>query len=122
MVSIDTTQESIVDSSSKIIKMAVARKDSLFQQDTVHVWQSLIEQQDKPLPLIYLANDLIQRSKIKGTTDFWLLFKPTLSPVLSKLMMRTTAIESQAILKVIEVWQNRQVYEEDFLQGLKDKI
>lgn len=37
-------------------------------------------------------------------------------------MMRTTAIESQAILKVIEVWQNRQVYEEDFLQGLKDKI
>ena len=40
MVSIDTTQDSIVEASAKIIKMAVARKESTtFQSDVILVWQ-----------------------------------------------------------------------------------
>ena len=81
MVSIDTTQEKIVEASAKIIKMAIAKPETSFQQEVVQVWQSLVEQHDKPLPLVYLANDLIQRSKIKGTTEFWTLFKPALALV-----------------------------------------
>ena len=122
MVSIDTTQEKIVEASAKIIKMAIAKPETSFQQEVVQVWQSLVEQHDKPLPLVYLANDLIQRSKIKGTTEFWTLFKPALAPVFQKLLLKATAIDSQGIIKVIEVWKNRQVYDADFLVTLQQPI
>ena len=35
--------------------------------------------------------------------------------------MKATAIEWQAIYKVIEVWKNREVYEPEFLESLKQQ-
>lgn len=122
MLSIDTTQESIVESSSKIIKLASTQKETPFQQEFVKVWQQLVEQSEKPLALVYLANDLIQRSKIKGNTNFWQIFKPELTQTLERLMLKVNAIDSQAILKVVDVWKNRQVYDDEFLSTLKTKI
>ena len=60
---LDTSQESIVDASDKLMKMA---KDPSFKiEDCLKKWQQSLEKAKKPLALIYLANDLIQRSKIK---------------------------------------------------------
>ena len=37
-------------------------------------------------------------------------------------MLRVSAIDSQAILKVVDVWKNRQVYDDEFLSTLVTKI
>ena len=72
------------------------------------------------LALLYLANDLIQRSKIKKQSDFHSKFKPHLPHVFSRLVSEgITAINQQSISKIIDVWANRDVYPKEVLEGLQ---
>ena len=69
--------------------------------------------------MVYLANDLIQRSKISGHTGFHAKFQPILPSVFDRLMTKINAIDESSIKKVIDVWRNRKVYPKEFLDSLK---
>ena len=92
---LDTTQEGIVKASSLIMKHAKLQPETT--QKTVDEWCSQIKKSAKPLALVYLANDLIQRSKIKNQTDFCEKFQPLLPDVFELLMGRVSAIDEKAI-------------------------
>ena len=63
------------------------------------------------MALVYLLNDLVQRSKIKKMAGFHSVFEPHLSGVFQKLSTKAlTAIDLQATLKVLDVWKHRELY------------
>ena len=76
---------------------------------------------------IYLANDLIQRSKIKNQKpEFWSIFQPHLEEALTALLdVKSCKLDSQQkldILKVIDVWKQRNVYPNEFVDPLYQKL
>ena len=76
---------------------------------------------------IYLANDLIQRSKIKNQKpEFWSIFQPYLEEALTALLdVKSCKLDSQQkldILKVIDVWKQRNVYPNEFVDPLYQKL
>ena len=76
---------------------------------------------------MYLANDLIQRSRIRQKgPPFWQLFKPHLEKCLTAMFgLQTGKLEAQQkldILKVVDVWRQRKVYSKDFADRLHRKL
>lgn len=85
----------------------------------------------RKVAFVYLANDLIQKSKHKQkkgqtvTLDYCKAFEPHLQEVLTVLfeILGTENVEIQtAILKVIQVWQTRSVYPEAMLAELQQTL
>ena len=75
---------------------------------------------EKQISFMYLANDLIQRSKIKKIEpEFWKFFQDHLEEVLLRLFNPLeTKLDSQQkfdLMKVIDVWRQRTVYPKDFV-------
>ena len=95
----------------------------------VEIWKEhlAIVQPDQQVSYLYLANDLIQRSKIKNQKpEFWTYFKDHLYEALTTLFdPKTCKLDSQQkldILKVIDVWRSRSVYPAEVADPLYDKL
>ena len=68
------------------------------------------------LALFYLANDVIQNCKRKNAKQYQDTFKECLSDAVA--LVRNESIKRN-IERVLDVWQERLVYETDFIQELK---
>ena len=109
-----------MDASGKL--MCAVRDQQTTAKDIVETWHKLVVTTEKPLALVYLANDLIQKSKIKKTADFNDWFYGVIAEVLVQLKDRVSDHELKAMIKVVDVWLNRKIYEKDWLESLKHKL
>ena len=85
----------------------------------VAIWKDEIFQ--CPLPrrivLLYLANDIIQNSRKKGP-EFRLSFQTVLKDAI-QLTSKTDSKTYHAIKRLLDVWEERGVFDEDYLRILK---
>ena len=124
---LDSTQDSIVGASS--LFMQSCQKSPSFCHTLIEIWKERVVTvpSDQQVSYLYLANDLIQRSKIKNQKpEFWTFFQQHLQEALTALFNpKTCKLDSQQkldILKVIDVWRQREVYSAEFADPLYEKL
>ncbi|XP_055508391.1 regulation of nuclear pre-mRNA domain-containing protein 1B isoform X3 [Leucoraja erinacea] len=86
----------------------------------VHVWhrELKIAKPSRKLTFIYLANDVIQNSKRKGP-EFTKAFEGVLVDAFSHVARESEQSCKKQMERVLNIWQERVVYEPDFIQQLK---
>ena len=79
--------------------------------------------------LIFLANELIQKSLIAGETapNFNELFRPILHPSLNALFEQLGEGEAYLkekvdVIRVVGVWEERKIYDDEYMKDLKESI
>ena len=88
-------------------------------------WRNVLHQarQDQYLPLLYVANEVLQNSKRNRGNKFLEAFSPTLGQSLIFISQRSTAAEVEKIRRTIKIWAERHVfsvrYVTDLLKGLE---
>ncbi|KAK7358935.1 hypothetical protein VNO77_00876 [Canavalia gladiata] len=86
----------------------------------VGTWNTQFHKSEKAqrVPLLYLANDILQNSKRKGNefvTEFWKILPAALKDVLEK----GGDQEKHVVSRLVEIWEERKVFES---QNLKNVI
>lgn len=71
------------------------------------------------LTLLYLANDVIQNARKKGIKEYLESFQPALSQVMQLLLEPSIR---KNVLRVLEIWTQRNIYPKDFIDSLKRQI
>ena len=124
---LDSTQDSIVGASS--LFMQSCQKSQSFCPKLIEIWKQRLAtvSTDQQVSYIYLANDLIQRSKIKNQKpEFWTFFQEHLYEALTTLFSpKSCKLDTQQkidILKVVDVWRQREVYPVEFAESIYNKL
>ncbi|XP_069740733.1 regulation of nuclear pre-mRNA domain-containing protein 1B-like [Narcine bancroftii] len=86
----------------------------------VHVWHRELKlaKPSRKLTFIYLANDVIQNSKRKGP-EFTKAFEGVLVDAFSHVARESEQSCKKQMERVLNIWQERVVYDVDFIQQLK---
>ncbi|XP_072370762.1 regulation of nuclear pre-mRNA domain-containing protein 1B isoform X2 [Scyliorhinus torazame] len=86
----------------------------------VHVWHRELKRAkpSRKLTFIYLANDVIQNSKRKGP-EFTKAFEGVLVDAFSHVARESEQNCKKQMERVLNIWQERIVYDVDFIQQLK---
>ncbi|XP_078392725.1 regulation of nuclear pre-mRNA domain-containing protein 1B-like isoform X3 [Cetorhinus maximus] len=86
----------------------------------VHVWHRELKRAkpSRKLTFIYLANDVIQNSKRKGP-EFTKAFEGVLVDAFSHVARESEQSCKKQMERVLNIWQERIVYDVDFIQQLK---
>ncbi|XP_067904233.1 regulation of nuclear pre-mRNA domain-containing protein 1B isoform X1 [Heterodontus francisci] len=86
----------------------------------VHVWHRELKRAkpSRKLTFIYLANDVIQNSKRKGP-EFTKAFEAVLVDAFSHVARESEQSCKKQMERVLNIWQERIVYDVDFIQQLK---
>ena len=80
-------------------------------KQVVHYWDVVFREspQDKKLNLVYVANDLLQKSRVSGR-DFVDEFNKVLPTALKHLIKHSDIDVQQKIRRVVDVWRDREVF------------
>jgi hypothetical protein len=113
---LDTTQQSIQNASEGIIDLAKREEDRI--DDLVKLWKSLILQKSHKLPFLYLANDIIQNSFFLKLKLHEVMFEQLIDALPKVYLTGNTKIKNE-IVRLIEIWEERQVYETEKLTNLR---
>jgi hypothetical protein len=83
-------------------------------------WRNALHQarQDQYLPLLYVANEVLQNSKRNRGNKFLEAFSPTLGQALIFVSQRSPADEVEKIRRTIKIWAERHVFSVRFVTEL----
>ncbi|KAL3906335.1 MAG: hypothetical protein SGILL_009310, partial [Bacillariaceae sp.] len=88
-------------------------------------WRNVLHQarHDQYLPLLYVANEVLQNSKRNRGNKFLEAFSPTLGQALIFISQRSTGQDVEKIRRTIKIWAERHVfsvrYVTELLKGLE---
>ncbi|KAA6411691.1 MAG: DUF618 domain-containing [Lasallia pustulata] len=77
---------------------------------------------NKRLNLIYLANEVAQQSKARRKDDFLIAFSPIIAEASATAYKGATTEVQQKIRRVIEVWRQRQIFEQPIQEAVEARI
>lgn len=83
--------------------------------ESVTVWERLVREMDsakRKLDLVYVANDVLQRSRRHGNT-FANAFLPVLPAVLAHVYASGGPAHRDALRRIVNIWEQRGVYSSD---------
>ncbi|KAK7396097.1 hypothetical protein VNO78_16857 [Psophocarpus tetragonolobus] len=91
-------------------------------KDIVETWDKSFNasQKEQRVPLLYLANDILQNSRRKGSefvSEFWKVLPAALRHVYE----RGDELGKKAVTRLVDIWEERKVFGSRG-QGLKDEI
>ncbi|KAF2279644.1 DUF618-domain-containing protein [Westerdykella ornata] len=115
LASLNETTESIVSVSQWIL---FYRKNA---ERTAQVWTQKINtcHSSKKLPLIYVANEVVQQSRIKKKEEFIRAFEPLIAEAtVTAFKTATPSSAQEKIRRVVDVWRDRQIFRPDILQQI----
>jgi len=90
-------------------------------EDMVVVWLDQLKKAskaDRRLVLFYLANDVLQNSRKKGK-EFSNAFTKILRDAMQLLSEKTI---KGNVERVIKIWEERKLFEKDYLEALRSKL
>ncbi|XP_018428659.1 PREDICTED: regulation of nuclear pre-mRNA domain-containing protein 1A, partial [Nanorana parkeri] len=89
----------------------------------VAVWDSELRKAkpSRKLTFLYLANDVIQNSKRKGP-EFTKDFAPVIVDAFKHVASDTDESCKKHLARVLSIWEERAVYENDILEQLKTSL
>lgn len=89
----------------------------------IDIWNQYILQStlsiDKKLTLLYVMNDVVQKSKRKGQGEFAEGFCLVLDKVLSDPIWNDNDAQRQHLMRLISVWEERQIFPKSELNRFK---
>lgn len=77
---------------------------------------------NKRLNLIYLANEVVQQSKLRKKDDYLIAFSPIVAEATAIAYKGATNEVQQKIRRVVEVWRQRQIFEPTILEAVEARI
>ncbi|KAL1917728.1 uncharacterized protein VTP21DRAFT_3562 [Calcarisporiella thermophila] len=88
-------------------------------KDCVRIWEQELRKVSpaKKLSFVYLCNDVCQISRKKGT-EFLDAFRDVLPRALEHAYRKNPPDVQKKIVRVLDVWKERQVYPEEFVEAL----
>lgn len=103
---LEETQDSIVTTSQWVLF------HYRYAQRTAEEWERYLAKAPvaKKLPLIYLANDVVQQSRAKRKTEFIDAFGTLLPNALSQAYKEVPESTKKRIAKVVNVWKERRIF------------
>ena len=123
---LEASQTSIVDTSDTLLRISLSHPH--LTPCLSRLWSRLLllAHKQKKVAFVYLANDLLQKSLLHKNPAYHLAFEPMLPKVLLKLFEQCrgeayTQVKVD-ILKVVKVWLQRQIYAQEMLTALRDKL
>jgi hypothetical protein len=116
LLDLDTTQQSIQKASEEIIHISKTEEDRI--EDIVKLWKNYTLNKTNKLPYLYLANDIIQNSFFYGLKLHAVMFEQ-LNEVLPKVYLTGGNKLKKEITRLLEIWEERQIYDLDKLANLK---
>lgn len=116
---LDTSQICIERLSDEFIKNIT--EDESLSEDMIRLWKFFLINRTEKLPYIYLANDIIQNS-IRKKPIIQELFFRELSEIIPILYHNSNEKFKKEIQKLIEIWDERKIYDSDKLLYLKSLL
>lgn len=112
---VDSTQESVQTLSLWILYHR-SQAESLLK-----IWFKVLKKSKAShrLTLFYVANDVIQNSKKQNALVYQQAFKPYLNSAM--LYVKEAPIKKK-IQRILEIWRERNVYEDEFIDELLKKL
>ncbi|KAL8739417.1 MAG: hypothetical protein Q9190_007784 [Brigantiaea leucoxantha] len=91
---------------------------------TATLWLDKIKDSgvNKRLNLIYLSNEVAQQSKARRKDDFLIAFSPILAEAVATAYKGATNEVQQKLRRVVEVWRQRQIFEEGIQEAIENRI
>jgi regulator of Ty1 transposition protein 103 len=77
---------------------------------------------NKKIPLIYLANEVVQQSRARRKDEFITAFATVLPNSLEQVYTEATVDSKNKIKRVVQVWGQRQVFPKDVLEDIDSRI
>jgi len=102
-----------------LTKWIMAHKDHY--PKIVELWRKILKksQPKHRLTLFYVANDVIQYARRKKVNDLYSILKTAIHEVVP--MLREDSI-LPSVQRVLSVWLDRDIFEEEYVQGLRDSL
>ncbi|KHO00919.1 DUF618 domain protein [Metarhizium album ARSEF 1941] len=91
---------------------------------TVQLWMQRLKDSSstKRLSLVYLANEVVQQSRIRHKEDFVIAFSPVVAEA-SSIAYKGAPAEIQAKLRrVIDVWKDRSIFEAPIQKAIESRL
>ncbi|KAH3685992.1 hypothetical protein WICPIJ_002991 [Wickerhamomyces pijperi] len=106
---LEESQESIVNTSQWLLF------HHRYHDRTVNAWNEYISQCDekKKLPLLYIANEVIQQSRMKRRMDFVDSFAAILPETIKKCHEQVNDKVKEKMIKMVKVWRDRKIFSKD---------
>ncbi|CDW74498.1 UNKNOWN [Stylonychia lemnae] len=129
---LEATQHQIVETSEHLLRLS--QNESHYIPFIVHIWCRLLLRvnKSKKVALVYLANELIQKSILLSGQNqvhqlsFSKAFQPIIGRILVKLFEFLQKPEYNQIkidiLKVLKVWMQRQLYNVEHLKVIREEL
>ncbi|KAF2265345.1 DUF618-domain-containing protein [Lojkania enalia] len=116
--SLNETQDSIVTVSQWIM---FHRRHA---ERTAQIWLQRIKDstQNKKLNLIYLANEIVQQSKIRKKDEFLRAYDPIIVEATGAAYKGSSAEVQHKIRRVVEVWRQRQVFKPPIQEEIERQL
>ncbi|KAI0169466.1 DUF618-domain-containing protein [Hypoxylon sp. FL1284] len=91
---------------------------------TVQLWFQRLKDSTshKRLNLIYLANEVAQQTKARRREDFVVAFSPIMAEAVATAYKGATTEIQQRIQRVVDVWRDRNIFEEPILEAMYTRI
>ncbi|KAI2602435.1 DUF618-domain-containing protein [Hypoxylon sp. NC1633] len=91
---------------------------------TVQLWLQRLKDSpsSKRLNLIYLANEVAQQTKARHREDFVVAFSPIIAEAVATAYKGAPTDVQQRILRVVEVWRDRGVFEKPILDAVDTRV
>ncbi|XXH00416.1 hypothetical protein Hte_006760 [Hypoxylon texense] len=91
---------------------------------TVQLWLQRLKDSPshKRLNLIYLANEVAQQTKARRREDFVVAFSPIMAEAVATAYKGASLDIQQRIQRVVDVWRDRNVFEEPILEAMYARI
>ncbi|KAI6093073.1 DUF618-domain-containing protein [Hypoxylon rubiginosum] len=91
---------------------------------TVQLWLQRLKDSTshKRLNLIYLANEVAQQTKARRRDDFVVAFSPIMAEAVATAYKGASMDIQQRIQRVVDVWRDRNVFEEPILEAMYARI
>ncbi|KAI9823031.1 MAG: hypothetical protein M1832_002685 [Thelocarpon impressellum] len=77
---------------------------------------------NKKLNLMYLANEVVQQSKARRKDDFLIAFSPVIAEASATAYRGATNEVQQKLRRVVEVWRQRQIFEQPIQVAIEARI
>jgi hypothetical protein len=116
---LDCSQESIQKTSVEFINYV--KNDSTVVEDLVKLWKFFTTNKTNKLAYLYLSNDVIQNSFFQKLNIHEVFFDH-LTQVFPSLCNSLNDKLKKEILRMIEIWNERQIYETSKLESLKQLL
>lgn len=95
-----------------------------FATQTAQLWLQRLKDSgaSKRLNLIYLANEVVQQSKVRRKEDFLVAFSPIIAEATAVAYRGATSEVQSKLRRVVEVWRQRQIFDQSVLEAIEAQL